>query len=337
MALRLPPFKWPLDRRDWELVYRKMTEAAALIWNQIDMTGSALSDLTTRPHSALTDLDEDDHTQYYNSTRGDARWEAKNTNIQVHIADTANPHGTTAAQVGSYTTVESDALFALGDDMSDHIADTSTHGVTGDIVGTTDAQEITNKKYGGATHYSEFEDDGTLHFAGDATVWKDVMFPMAPPKATGAGNPTLTTYNGNMRGYAFAVNDVHDFDPQEMTHDSKVGSTATWHIHWLSRSNDGSDRTVKWELEYDVEPENGALATPTTIDVETIITSGSAVNTVQRDNIETFVIPAIARLAGAKLKRVASSGTEPSVDPIVRALHFHYEIDTVGSREILTK
>jgi hypothetical protein len=187
------------------------------------------------------------------------------------------------------------------------------------------------------TNYSNFENDGTLNFIGNATVWKDIMFPMAPPKTVGAGNPTLTTYNGNMRGFSFSVNDAHDFDPQEMTHDAKVGSTATWHIHWLSQVNDGTDRTVKWELEYAIEPASGALPTPTTINGEFTIPAGTAANTVQRNDLGTFVIPAIARLAYARLKRIASSGTEPSVDPILSALHFHYEIDTVGSREILTK
>lgn len=194
-----------------------------------------------------------------------------------------------------------------------------------------------NKSFGNQASYAEFESDGTLVFNGDATVWKDIKFPMAPPKTTGAGNPSLVTYNGNMRGYAFAVNDAHDFDPQEMDHDAKIGSTATWHVHWLSRSNDGTNRAVKWELEYDVEPSSGAVPSPTTASVEITITAGSAVNTVQRDNITTFTIPAIARLAGARIKRIASAGAAPSVDPVLRAVHFHYEIDTVGSREILTK
>jgi hypothetical protein len=160
---------------------------------------------------------------------------------------------------------------------------------------------------------------------------------MAPPKTTGAGNPTLTTYNGNLRGYSFAVNDAHDFDPQEMEHDSKVGSTATFHVHWLSRSNDGTDRAVKWEIEYDVEPASGAVSATTTVSAEITIPAGTAVNTVFRDNIATFTIPAIARLVGARIVRIASAGAAPSVDPVLRALHFHYELDTVGSRQITTK
>jgi hypothetical protein len=191
--------------------------------------------------------------------------------------------------------------------------------------------------WNGGTGYTEFEADGTLVFNGDATIWKDVMFPMAPPKTTGAGNPTLTTYNGNLRGYSFAVNDAHDFDPQEMEHDSKVGSTATFHVHWLSRSNDGTDRAVKWEIEYDVEPASGAVSATTTVSAEITIPAGTAVNTVFRDNIATFTIPAIARLVGARIVRIASAGAAPSVDPVLRALHFHYELDTVGSRQITTK
>jgi len=194
-----------------------------------------------------------------------------------------------------------------------------------------------NKFWQVPTNYSEFESDWTFHMVGDATVWKDIKFPMAPPKTTWAGNPTLATYNGNMRWYAFALDDAHDFDPQEIDHDAKIDSTAVWHIHWLSRSNDGTERKVKFELEYAVEPASGVLPSPTTASVEITIPLGTTVNTVHRDNITTFVIPAIARLAYARIKRIASSGTEPSVDPIIAAIHFHYEIDTIGSRQILTK
>lgn len=180
------------------------------------------------------------------------------------------------------------------------------------------------------------EKDGTLLFKNDGTVWKDIMFPMAPPKTTGAGNPTLVTWNGNMRGYAFALNDAHDFDPQEIEHDAKISSTATWHIHFVSRDNE-TVRTVKYQLEYAIEPASGAIPAPTTISAEFTIAASTAANTPQRGNIGTFTIPGIAKLSYVRLTRIASSGTEPTTDPVVSGVHFHYELDTVGSREILTK
>jgi hypothetical protein len=61
-------------------------------------------------HGALSGLADDDHSQYLNNTRGDARYytqsqsdanfEPKNTNIQSHISSTSNPHSVTKAQVG---------------------------------------------------------------------------------------------------------------------------------------------------------------------------------------------------------------------------------------------
>lgn len=61
-------------------------------------------------HGSLTGLSDDDHTQYHNDTRGDARYytksqsnsnfEPKNSNIQSHISNTSNPHGVTKDQVG---------------------------------------------------------------------------------------------------------------------------------------------------------------------------------------------------------------------------------------------
>ncbi|MGB2680713.1 MAG: hypothetical protein WBE39_05315 [Candidatus Competibacter sp.] len=80
-------------------------------------------------HDSLSGRAADDHPQYHTDARGDARYEPKNTNIQAHIASAANPHGTTAAQVGAYTTAQADALLA-GKQAAD--ADlTAVAGLTG--------------------------------------------------------------------------------------------------------------------------------------------------------------------------------------------------------------
>jgi hypothetical protein len=45
------------------------------------------------------------------------------------------------------------AASSVASDLSDHISDTSTHGVTGDIVGTTDSQSLSNKTFMGQTNF----------------------------------------------------------------------------------------------------------------------------------------------------------------------------------------
>jgi hypothetical protein len=74
----------------------------------VDQSGGGGGGVTD--HGDLTGLADDDHSQYHNDTRGDARYytksqsdtnyEAKNANIQSHIASTANPHSVTKSQIG---------------------------------------------------------------------------------------------------------------------------------------------------------------------------------------------------------------------------------------------
>jgi hypothetical protein len=50
-------------------------------------------------HGALTGLGDDDHTQYLNNARGDARYDALGTSA-AHSGSTTNPHSVNKAQVG---------------------------------------------------------------------------------------------------------------------------------------------------------------------------------------------------------------------------------------------
>lgn len=194
---------------------------------------------------------------------------------------------------------------------------------------------------GGADNNSEFEDTGFLQLNGNAAGYVDIFFPHGLPKTTGLGNPSLVTYLGNLRGYEYAVNDAHDLDPQEYYHQCPVGGSVQWHVHWLSRTNVAATRTVKFELERSMVGPDGveAVISPNAT-VEVTVPVSTAALTHYLTNIVTDTIAGIGPgwIINARIKRIASSGTEPATDPIVKALHGHVKIDTPqGSRSVSAK
>lgn len=56
-------------------------------WASLDKTTSSIADITTKSHTALTDIGTNTHAQ-----------------VDTHIASTANPHSVTAAQAGAEAT-----------------------------------------------------------------------------------------------------------------------------------------------------------------------------------------------------------------------------------------
>jgi hypothetical protein len=182
------------------------------------------------------------------------------------------------------------------------------------------------------------EPDGTVAFKGNATVWKDVFFPQGVPKTVGAGNPSLVTWNGNLRGYAYAVGDANDFDPQEFPHDGKEGSTGTFHIHFVLLSATNGDK-INWQIEYSQSNINTTFPASTTISAEYTVSGSPTAPYHVIFNIGTFTTLNIASQMFCRITRIAKSagGTNPASDPLIIGCHYHYELDTAGSREIITK
>jgi hypothetical protein len=195
-------------------------------------------------------------------------------------------------------------------------------------------------RFGTASNYLAIEADGTIRLVGTATGWKDIFFPQSPPKATGAGNPTLGTLVGNLRAYSYAVNDLHDFDPQEYGHDGKTSATITYHAHWYSMTNVAAARAVKWEIEETWCNPSGVINATTTTAVEVTIPANTAAGTQFVSDVLAKTPSGIgpATMLHIRLKRVTAAGTAPAADPFVAGIHAHYEVDTpAGSRTISAK
>lgn len=188
-------------------------------------------------------------------------------------------------------------------------------------------------------NYLEIESDGTPHLIGDATVYEDIRFSISVAKIPPANAPTWTTFTANTSLYTFALNDYCWLTTEEPMHSRKSESNIETHLHIYTNGVDVNDRTLKFELYYVWTEENG-VASESLISNEWTIPANTPDKTLLKfsfgtlngtgKTLNTQIIPT--------LKRVASSGTEPTSDPFVSMVGGHAQIDTPGgSRTATTK
>ena len=191
--------------------------------------------------------------------------------------------------------------------------------------------------------YTHIEADGTIKFNGAATVFNDLQFSISSGKVSAVNAPTWSTFKNNLSEYTFAVNDFIDCGAQEIPHSYKSGSDMDIHVHWSNNGVDGTDRAVKWEIEYTIAnyttPTPTAFPTTTVVSAETTIPAG----TTSISHFKTFVgtISGTGLTYGAsiklRLRRIASAGTAPASDPFALQVGIHVEEDTIGSRTATSK
>ena len=122
----------------------------------------------------------------------------------------------------------------------------------------------------------------------------------------------------------------------EFQHDYKEGSDIVFHVHWQGIAAPTGTDKVQWQLTYTVGAEGATLDAPTVITFESDFDtqyafkrSDSASITGTNFNIEDqFVFT---------LERIAASADEYGGDALAATVGIHYELDTVGSRQVLTK
>ena len=192
---------------------------------------------------------------------------------------------------------------------------------------------------GGTTNHSKFEADGTYVMIGAATTWNDLILPLSSARVPAANAPTWTGFIGNLNAYTYDLNDFQEFST-ELEHGYKSGSTFEFHIHGAVNGENVDDRTIKFEIEYtiaDTPAESGfgdVYPATTTINGELTIPAATTDLTafsidIGDDATGSFVQGAILN---GRVRRIASTGTEPTGDPFLTEVGVHAEDDTIGTR-----
>lgn len=171
------------------------------------------------------------------------------------------------------------------------------------------------------------------------TVWQDVNIP-AGALSLGASAPDSISIlsSGNIQGLGFNGNatteEVHGSG--EIIHDRKDGTDIHFHVHWMpTNANAGN---VKWNLEYSWTNQDGTFSAPTTISIV-----DAADTTAWKHSIAVF--PAIDGSAinvnnaiVFRLYRDPTDGDDTyGGDAALIQVGIHYEVNTMGSRQVTSK
>ena len=227
------------------------------------------------------------------------------------------------------------SLSGLGDD--DHTIYVLADGTRDIDYSSGDFQigDVTN------ANYTQFESDGTIEFVGDATVWDDLRVSAQATKV-GATAPGWVAFlaAGNLLTYGFdgggvRVEEVH-FNVQ-LPHSYKHGSDIYPHVHWSPTTANAGN--VVWQLEYTWANINGTFGAATTI----ASTADAAGGTAWVHNMATFAAitgtgKTLSSMLVCRLFRDGSHGSDTYADDAaLLEFDIHYEMDTVGSRQVAAK
>ena len=197
------------------------------------------------------------------------------------------------------------------------------------------------------TDYTKVEADGTIEFQGAATVWDDYVTPLGANNWRGtSNNPVLTQLftdgSGSQGVYGFVFSDGDEaLITVQMPHRWKIGTTIFPHIHFICMTDVSPADNFDIEFEYTWADQTEDYPANSTLTTTTISTEINSQYMHQLGNIPAAGIDGsghtISSVLLCRIKRVAADTDNYAGGVAILDFDVHYEIDTVGSREILTK
>lgn len=200
---------------------------------------------------------------------------------------------------------------------------------------------------GGTASGEDLTLQSTSHATKGAIVWEDSVYNDANVGGlalrAGVTTPPVTQWvdnlgaNTGIYGLGFAANDEAN-GTIEIPHDYKEGTDIVFHIHWGANDAPTGTDYVKWQLSYFIDLESSGSTTPpaTVIVVETAYDTRyqhkrSDFPTITGTNFK------IGDQVNFNLKRITAAGDAYAGVAIAETIGFHYECDTLGSKQITSK
>lgn len=174
------------------------------------------------------------------------------------------------------------------------------------------------------------------------SVYKDINmagYLLTKPASSAPGTVTFIDENGDdttIETYGFAVGElVHG--GFEIQHDYVEGTDLVFHVHWQGIAAPSGIDNVQWRLTYVVMRGNTTLNPAVTID-----SSDTAIDTRYKSYRTSFgVIDGTNFLIEDQfmftLTRVTATGDAYAGDALIETAGIHYEVNTLGSRQVATK
>jgi hypothetical protein len=191
-----------------------------------------------------------------------------------------------------------------------------------------------------AGNYSEIEADGSYHMVGDATVWNDVNIGglvLSGPAVSKADIEEILDNTGAGTGIYTSAFDIDEkgSGALEIPHSYKEGSDFQFHLHWSGNDAPSGMDYVRWKLDYTIINAGGTMPPATTVEFETAYDTQyeRADSSVMIDGTGITICNQLC----FTLTRIMANGDAYAGDALVETIGIHFEEDTIGSRQIMTK
>lgn len=202
---------------------------------------------------------------------------------------------------------------------------------------------------GGSTNGIKINKGGELTMLGTATVWDDLRVTPAGFDRAGIADPALVSYTPTGSSiatylYEWQLNDIAYFTVQ-LPHSYKQGSDIKVHVHWTPglRGNEESGNTVGWKIDYAWANINGAFGAMSTADLSDACDGTDDKHQMTPEVTITGTSKNISSMLICNIKRTDTGtddtwvGTASGELPMILEIDFHFEMDTVGSKESSSK